>query len=72
MGPDLLFMNSVSLFFFHLFLSVSDGVTKWFRIVEDAIGDFIAVCLRRSLKDENSLEVLNYEEMHSKRIFASS
>lgn len=64
-------MNSVSLFFFHLCLSISDGFTRFYRTLSRLFEDFTALCLQKSLKNDDSVEVLDYEKIRSRRIFIS-
>ena len=64
-------MNSVSLFFFHLCLSISDGFTKCYRMISRLFEDFAALCLQKSLKNDDSVEVLDYQKIRSRRIFVS-
>ena len=64
-------MNSISRFFFWIYISISDAVGKGYEYMEKLIAQLVNHCSKKSVMNEESIEVLNYKEMDSKRIFVA-
>ena len=65
-------MSPIRLFFFHLYLSISDAVVKGYEFVGNTIANIINKCLCKSISYEESLESLDIVNMNSSRVFIKS
>lgn len=65
-------MNPFQLFFFRLYLSISDAITRSYEWIEEGVRNMLNKCLRKTICHDDSLEVLNINEMKSKRLFVQS
>lgn len=64
-------MNSVSRFLFWIYISISDAVGKGYEYMESLIAQLVNRCSQKSVMNEENVEVLNYKEMDSKRVFVA-
>lgn len=64
-------MNSVSRFFFWVYISISDAVEKGYGYIGELLSQIANHCSRKGTAIEDNVEVLNVKEMASRRIFVN-
>lgn len=64
-------MNSVTRFFFWIYISISDAVEKGYGYIGDLFYQIANHCSRKRASIEDNVEVLNVKEMASRRIFVN-
>ena len=64
-------MNTISRFLVWIYISISDAVGKGYEYMESLIAQLVNHCSQKSVMNEENIEVLNYKEMDSKRVFVA-
>lgn len=65
-------MNPVRLFFFQLYLTITDVISKGYDYVGKTLSGLIHKCFHKSINYQDSIEVLDVSRLESSRIFVKS